>query len=85
MYYIFDQDGYKGDFGSTETIAAIEEIGLVELNKFLAAGFTLNPEKVVGEIEGVGYVFSELNDILMDTAEVLDECVGLAILSSSVS
>ena len=84
MFYIFDQDGYKGDFGSAETVAALEEIGLKEFNSLLSAGFTLEPEKIIDEIEGIGDVFSEFSDILNSIAETLKSCGGFAMISSSV-
>ena len=86
MYYIYDEKGFKGDFGSTFTIgefeSVAEEFSLLALLNFMTEGFSLDIEAVKRDLTAIDFQFNGLEDIKTEVLSVLDKCEGMIILSN---
>lgn len=76
MLYIYDGDGYKIDFGSSDMFDLYESVAkrfsLPILSELLKNGFTTNIQDLYTELASIGLnAVSELTDHLTEFAEVV--------------
>jgi len=88
MYYIYDQDGVVGDLGNTSVISMFADVAnehnMTTLRRFLKNGFTIEVDRLIGEIESVDYGATELADIVEEIVGDLRKCKGMVILNAGV-
>jgi len=86
MYYIYDENGFKGDFASLFTVTEFESIAkeheLPALQQFLDDGFSLDIKAVIRDLSTLDFRFAELDDVKSDLISVLESCSGMIILSN---
>jgi len=86
MYYIYDEFGFKGDFGSLLTVVEFDTVAkdfeLDALQQFLDDGYSLDIEGVKRDLSTLDFRFSELEDVKGNLLTIMDDCKGMIILSN---
>lgn len=86
MYYIYDEKGFKGDFGSLFTVGefdkVVAEYELPALQNLLDDGYSLDIEAVKRDLTALDFGFSELDEVRSDVLDILENCKGMIILSN---
>lgn len=90
MLYIYDVDGYKGDFGSRLTVNEYEAVAkalkLETTIDFFNEGFTIEVKQLIEGWEQIDLTgFGELEELGLEILEVFKKCKEIAILSEGNS
>lgn len=90
MLYIYDVDGYKGDFGSRLTVNEYEAIaGALKLNtiiNFFKEGFTVELKRLITEWAQIDFSgFGELEELGLEILGVFKKCKEIIILTEGNS
>jgi len=86
MIYIYDVDGYKGDFGSRRTVdeyeAIFKQFDLTTAIDFFKEGFTIELEQLINDWEQIDFTgFNELSELGLEILEVFKKCKEIVILT----
>jgi len=86
MIYIYDTNGYKGDFGSRRTVDNYDKIANdLDLNivfNFFRDGFAIDVPKFIEEFGSIDFSgFGEVEDLGKELLNTFKDCKGIIILS----
>jgi len=86
MIYIYDVDGYVGDFGSRKSVAEFEDIairlGLKNLKELFIDGFSIDTEEVIEEFNKIDTSsFSELAETAKEILDIFQKSKEIIILT----
>ena len=86
MLYLYDVNGYQGDFGSRMTVDIYDDIvnklGLTTAIDFFNEGFTVELEQLINDWEQIDFSgFGELQELGLEILEVFKKCKEIVILT----
>jgi hypothetical protein len=88
-FYVYDEDGYKGDFGTNkgahDYMAYLFGLDREELEDFTRDGYDISPEALLESLKDVNPPKGDITSTHENFLSILEKCKGIVILSNGLN